>query len=200
MGGTQLSLAAAYVPQQRSYIERLWGTLFGTARVLLATAGLSVRFHPWALTTACWIHNRLPSVRRDSKSPYERLTGRLPDLSRLHTFGCAVAVFKSSDERNKAKGIKKLTADHAEFGVYMGPCEASPAQVVYLPARNRMVTAAHCLFNEDSLPVRSPCVPLLVVCVRRRGVRIRQTPPPLVALPFECDLHSSCTCWLPRPH
>ena len=61
-------------------------------------------------------------------------------------------MFKSSDERNKAKGIKKLTADHAEFGVYMGPCEASPAQVVYLPARNRMVTAAHCLFNEDSLP------------------------------------------------
>ena len=91
-------------------------------------------------------------MHRGGKSPYELLTGRPPDLTYLHTFGCAVAVFQSKEQRTKAKGLKKLTADHALFGLYMGPSEESPASVIYIPGRNRMLTAAHCLFKDDSFP------------------------------------------------
>ena len=34
------SLAATYTPQQNSHVERFWGSVFGTARVLLAAANL----------------------------------------------------------------------------------------------------------------------------------------------------------------
>ena len=38
-------------PQQNAYIERFWGIVFGTARVLLAAANLPPTFHPFALQT-----------------------------------------------------------------------------------------------------------------------------------------------------
>ena len=40
------SLASTYTPKQNSHIERLWGIIFGTARVLLASSNLPPTFHP----------------------------------------------------------------------------------------------------------------------------------------------------------
>ena len=54
------SLACTYTPQQNAHAERFFGVAFSTARVLLAAANLPPTFHPFALQTAVWIHNRLP--------------------------------------------------------------------------------------------------------------------------------------------
>jgi len=149
---TRLSLAAPYTPAQNSFVERMWGTRFGTARVLLAAAGLPVRFHVHALQTANWLHNRLPSLDRGGKSPYEILTGEKPDFSHLRAFGCSVAVLRPSAHRTDDKGHKKLTADRAWFGLYLGPSEDHPAHVCYIPAENRLFTSVHCHFDEQTFP------------------------------------------------
>ena len=149
---SRLTLSAPHTPQQNSLIERVWGTRFATARVLLSSANLSARFHEHALRTANWLHNRLPSPSRDGSSPYLILTGSKPDMTFIRTFGCAVAVFRDAEHRTKMKGHKKLTADHAVFGVYMGPSELYPAHVVYLPSTNKLVTSAHCDFDESAMP------------------------------------------------
>ena len=62
----RMNFAAPYTPQQNSYVERMWGYAFGTARVFLAAAHLPPSFHPFALQTALWVHNRLPRCQRDA--------------------------------------------------------------------------------------------------------------------------------------
>ena len=77
--GAARPVALTYGPpdgaRASSFVERAWGVRFATARVLLAAANLSVRFHVYALLLAVWIPNRLPSLPRGGKSPYEMLTG-----------------------------------------------------------------------------------------------------------------------------
>ena len=69
------SLAAAYTPQQSSHIERFWGIVFGTARVLLAAANLPPSFHPFALQTSAWIANGRvrPTARNGGFEPKVRV-------------------------------------------------------------------------------------------------------------------------------
>ena len=149
---SNLSLSAPYTPEQNSFIERVWGSRFGTARVLMAAANLPVRFHPWAVRMANWLHNRLPSAQRGNKSPYELATGRRPDMSRLRAFGCAAAVLRPTATRIVDKGYKKLTADHAEFGIYLGPSEEHPAHTVYVADSGSIRSSAHVLFDETTFP------------------------------------------------
>ena len=64
------SLACTYTPQQNAHAERYFGVTFSTARVLLAAASLPPSFHPFALQTAAWLHNRLPRPSHGNVSPY----------------------------------------------------------------------------------------------------------------------------------
>ena len=147
-----VSLSAPYTPQQNSFIERLWQSRFGTARVLLASSNLSARFHEHAVRTANWLHNRLPSLHRGGKSPYELLCGEKPDLSHLRAFGCAVAVWRDPRKRDPRRGYRKLTPDHADFGVYLGPSDEHPAHVVYIATTGKIVVSVYCDFDEASFP------------------------------------------------
>ena len=65
-----------YTPQQNAFIERVWGTTFSTARVLLAAAGLPPTFWAFAFQTARWILNRMPQPSRGNMSPFFILTRR----------------------------------------------------------------------------------------------------------------------------
>ena len=148
-----LTYSAPYEPNQNSFIERVWGSRFATARVLLASANLPARFHVYALRVANYLHNRLPSLARGGLSPYELLCGRPPDLGRLRAFGCAAAVWRNKAVRIKDKGVAKLTADHADFGVYLGLSEDYPDNhVVYIPSSNRVLVSPHCVFDEGTFP------------------------------------------------
>ena len=148
------SVSAPYTPDGNSFVERLWQTRFGTARVLLSSANLSARFHVHAVRTANWLHNRLPSLHRGGKSPYELMGGRRPepDLQLLRAFGCVAAVWKTPALRDGRTGYKKPTADHADFGVYLGPSETSPAHLIYLPRTNKVVVSAFVDFDESTYP------------------------------------------------
>ncbi|PUU82606.1 hypothetical protein B9Z19DRAFT_897212, partial [Tuber borchii] len=64
-----------------------------------------------ALTHAVYTRNRMPHATLNNQSPYEVLTGEMPDLGYLQLFGSPAHVFVP-EERLKMKG--KLLAGSVE--------------------------------------------------------------------------------------
>ena len=142
------SLACTYTPQQNSHAERFFGVVFATARVLLAAANLPPTFHPFAIQTAAWIHNRLPRPSRGNDTPFYTLTRSLPSLAALYCFGCLAAVVIPVPRREGDRHF----ADRGEHAIYLGPSEVSPGHVVYLLSSRRITTVAKIHPWEDQFP------------------------------------------------
>ena len=142
------SLAAVYTPQQNSHIERFWGVVFGTARVLLAAANLPPSFHAFALQTAAWIHNRLPRPSLGNASPFFVLSRSHPALDDLYTFGCLASITIPVPKRDGDRHF----ADRGEYVLYLGPSEVSPAHVVYLLSSKRITAVPKLRVWEDEFP------------------------------------------------
>ena len=145
---TRFSPACTYTPQQNSHIERLWGSVFATARVLLAAANLPPTFHPFAVQTALWITNRLPRSSRGNQSPYFLLSRSPADISRLYTFGCLCAYPIPGPLRDGDAHF----ADRADYGLYLGPSEESPGHVVYSPSARKVRIVPSVRVWEDQFP------------------------------------------------
>ena len=140
--------SAVYTPEQNSFIERMWGATFSKARILLASAGLPPTFWPFALQTARWILNRLPSAARGNLSPYSILTRRPADVQYLKAFGC-LSAYRLPPARRE--GDKHL-ADRAGWGLYLGPSEESPAAVIYTFGNRSLSVTCHYHPYEDRFP------------------------------------------------
>ena len=148
---SRLRLSCTYTPQQNSIVERMWGYAFGTCRVLLASARLAPKFHPWALQTALWIHNRLPSPAYGNRSPFQILARKPADVKYLRAFGCLVKAYIPPATRQGDHHF----ADTGARGVYLGPSEQSSGSVVYLPTgpnRGKIVVSRHLVFYENEFP------------------------------------------------
>ena len=140
--------APTYTPQSNSVIERMWGYTFGTTRVLLASARLPPNMHPFAVQTACWLHNRLPMPSRGNVSPYFVLSRLRPDVSYLRAFGCLARVHVPS----AARAGDNHFADRGRAALYMGPSEVSPAAVVYYLSDGSSGTSRNLVCYEDRFP------------------------------------------------
>ena len=152
----ELSYGAAYTHQQQALIERLWGSVFSIARVLLATAKLPAQFHYFAVRHAARLRNVWP--RADSGvSRLQLLTGNKPDLRWLRAFGCAVEAYLHPDDRSRQDRLaqnpvgKKLT-DHAAHGIYLGPADPSPGHYIYFTANGKVDVIRNVTFDESSFP------------------------------------------------
>ena len=143
-----LRLSPPYTPQLNGHIEAMWGTTFGTARVLLAVANLPPSMHPFAVQTARWIENRLPKPTRGHQTPVYILSKELPDLSHLYTFGCLCLVTLPKPLRSGDKHFM----DRGAPGLYLGPSEAGSCHVVYVFALRRVLPTAKIRVWEDEFP------------------------------------------------
>jgi len=142
------SLACTYTPQQNSHVERFFGIVFGTARVLLAAANLPPTFHPFALQTAAWLQNRLPRSTRNWQSPFFLLSRQQPSVEGLYAFGCLCAATIPKPRRDGDRHF----ADRGDFGLYLGPSEISPGHVVYLFSTKVIQVVAKLRVWEDQFP------------------------------------------------
>lgn len=141
-------LSSTYTPEQNPYIERMWGVTFSTARVLLAAANLPPTFHPYAIQTSQWIHNRLPMPSRGNRSPFTILTRQSADLAYLRSFGCLCHYTIPPARRDGDKHF----ADRGAVGLYLGPSEESPASIVYVPASRTVTVSRNVVCYEDRFP------------------------------------------------
>jgi hypothetical protein len=89
-------------------------------RALLIDSGLDKeRFWEYALQTAIYLSNRSPTKSNGgNKTPYEKLTRRKPDLSKLRIFGetCYVQVPKHKRTKLDDKAHKCRIIGYTDFG------------------------------------------------------------------------------------
>nr|GEV16050.1 ribonuclease H-like domain-containing protein [Tanacetum cinerariifolium] len=57
-----------------------------------------------AVSTACYVLNRVSITNPHNKTPYELLSGKVPNISHLKPFGCQVTILNTSDHLGKFEG------------------------------------------------------------------------------------------------
>ncbi|GJY62506.1 putative ribonuclease H-like domain-containing protein [Tanacetum coccineum] len=75
--------------------------LIEAARTMLTNSKLPTTFWAEAVSTACYVQNRVLVVKPHNKTPYELFHGRTPTLSFMRPFGCPVTILNTIDHLGK---------------------------------------------------------------------------------------------------
>ena len=137
------SFSVPFAPPMNSHAERMWGLLLRTTRIFLAQSTVHESFWVYATQQATLIHNYLPSTKLPGEiSPYQALTGKLPDVSKIRTWGCLVWYFVPEKDRTSKLSPRAVPA------VHLGLDDSRNGYYVYVPSFNRITTATHVSFSE----------------------------------------------------
>ena len=108
----KLHVTGAETPQQNALAEKPNQDLAKIMKCLLYSSGLGSQFWSYALRHAVYLKNRRPHASLQWKTPYEKINGKKPDLSRLKIFGAKVQV------KDTTKNVKKLDRISSD-GIFM---------------------------------------------------------------------------------
>ncbi|GJT57750.1 putative ribonuclease H-like domain-containing protein [Tanacetum coccineum] len=118
-------------------------TLIEAARTMLADSKLPTTFWAEAVSTACYVQNRVLVVKPHNKTPYELFHSRTPTLSFMRPFGCLVTILNTIDHLAKFNG-------KADEGFFVGYSLNSKAFRVF-NSRTRIVEEnLHIRFREST--------------------------------------------------
>lgn len=120
--------SAPYSPHQNGTAERGWRTLFEMGRCMIVESALPKQLWPYAVQTAAMVRNRCFN-RRTGQTPYELLTDKKPNVSKMQKFGSVCYTYKQS------KGKLDSRCDQGHF---VGHDKNSPAYLVYHPDTNKV--------------------------------------------------------------
>ncbi|GJV90189.1 putative ribonuclease H-like domain-containing protein [Tanacetum coccineum] len=101
MKGIKREFSVARTPQQNGVAERKNRTLIEAARTMLADSLLPTTFWAEAVSTACYVQNRVLVTKPHNKTPYELLHGRPPSISFMRPFRCPVTILNTLDPLGK---------------------------------------------------------------------------------------------------
>ncbi|GKB00177.1 retrovirus-related pol polyprotein from transposon TNT 1-94 [Tanacetum coccineum] len=102
--GIKREYSVARTPQQNGVAKRRNRTLIEAARTMLADSKLPTTFWAEAVSTACYVQNRVLVVKPHNKTPYELFRGFKPALSFMKPFGCHVTILNTLDSLGKFDG------------------------------------------------------------------------------------------------
>ncbi|GJY30807.1 retrovirus-related pol polyprotein from transposon TNT 1-94 [Tanacetum coccineum] len=102
--GIKREYSVARTPQQNGVAERRNMTLIEATRTMLADSKLPTTFWAEAVSTACYVQNRVLVVKPHNKTPYELFRGFKPALSFMRPFGCHVTILNTLDSLGKFDG------------------------------------------------------------------------------------------------
>ncbi|GJU64651.1 putative ribonuclease H-like domain-containing protein [Tanacetum coccineum] len=71
---------------------------------MLADSKLPTMFWTEAVSTACYVLNRVSITNPHNKTPYELISGKVPQIGHLKPFGCQVTILNTSDHLGKFEG------------------------------------------------------------------------------------------------
>ena len=137
-----IEITGADNSSQNGLAERPHRTLGDMVRAGLENAGLHVKYWSDALLHAVFVKNRMPHSAFNHKiTPYERLTGTPPDLSKLRIFGSRVVC------RKPGRRTPKLTK-HSYSGIFLRYAKTLK-NIVYLDTNtNNIKTSTFARFDE----------------------------------------------------
>ncbi|GKE02359.1 putative ribonuclease H-like domain-containing protein [Tanacetum coccineum] len=95
-----------------------------------------------AVSTACYVLNRVLVTRPHNKTPYELLSGKVPNISHLKPFGCHVTILNTSDHLGKFKG-------KADESFIVGYVAHSKAYRVYNLSSKKIEETLNLRYLED---------------------------------------------------
>ncbi|GJS12053.1 putative ribonuclease H-like domain-containing protein [Tanacetum coccineum] len=99
--GIKREYSNARTLQQNRVAERKNMTLIEVARTMLAYSFLPNTFWAEAVSTACYVLNRVLVTKPQNKTPYELITGKIPIISYIRPFGCHVTILNTIDHLGK---------------------------------------------------------------------------------------------------
>ncbi|GJR72336.1 putative ribonuclease H-like domain-containing protein [Tanacetum coccineum] len=102
--GIKREYSVARTPQQNGVAERRNRTLIEATRTMLADSKLPTTFWAEAVSTTCYVQNRVLVVKPHNKTPYELFRGFKPALSFMRPFGCHVTILNTLDNLGKFDG------------------------------------------------------------------------------------------------
>ncbi|GKA22662.1 putative ribonuclease H-like domain-containing protein, partial [Tanacetum coccineum] len=140
--GIKREYSNARTPQQNGVAERKNRTLIEAARTMLADSFLPNTFWAEAVSTACYVLNRVLVTKPHNKTPYELITGKIPILSYIRPFGCHVTILNTIDHLGKFDG-------KSDEGFLVGYSLNSKAFRVYNLETKRVEENLHITFLEN---------------------------------------------------
>ncbi|GJT35600.1 putative ribonuclease H-like domain-containing protein [Tanacetum coccineum] len=129
-------------PQQNGVAERKNRTLIEAARTMLADSKLPTMFWTEAVSMACYVLTRVSITNPHNKTPYELISGKVPQISHLKPFGCQVTILNTSDYLGKFEG-------KTDEGYLVGYASNSKAYRVYNLPNKRVEETLNLRFLED---------------------------------------------------
>ncbi|GJT46708.1 putative ribonuclease H-like domain-containing protein [Tanacetum coccineum] len=145
--GIKQEYSNARTPQQNGVAERMNRTLIEAARTMLADSLLPTTFWAEAVSTACYIFNRVRVTKPQNKTPYELLFGHKPIISYIRPFGCHVTILDTLSVLGKFDG-------KSDEGFLVGYSLNSKAYRVYNLVTKRVEVNMHVNFLEDKPNVK----------------------------------------------
>ena len=125
-------------PQWNGVSERRNRTLLDMVRSMMSQTDLPPSFWGYALETAAFTLNRLPS-KAVEKTPYELWTGKRPTLSFLKIWGCEAYVRRQASDKLGPKSDKCI---------FVGYPKETKGYYFYNPTENKMFIAKNGIFLE----------------------------------------------------
>ncbi|GJU37838.1 putative ribonuclease H-like domain-containing protein [Tanacetum coccineum] len=140
--GIKREYSNARTPQQNGVAERKNRTLIEAARTMLADSFLPNTFWAEAVSTVCYVLNRVLVTKPQNKTPYELITGKIPIISYIRPFGCHVTILNTIDHLGKFEG-------KSDEGFLVGYSLNSKAFRVYNLETKRVEENLHINFLEN---------------------------------------------------
>ncbi|GKD15929.1 putative ribonuclease H-like domain-containing protein [Tanacetum coccineum] len=104
MKGILRRFSVAKTPQQNGVAKKRNMTLIKAARTMLTDSKLPTTFWAKAVSTGCYVQNKVLVVKPHNKTPYELFHGRTPTLSFMRPFWCPVTILNTIDHLGKFNG------------------------------------------------------------------------------------------------
>ena len=139
--GIDFNHSSPYTPQQNGVVERLNRSIAEITRSLLSHSGRSTTYWADAYRHATYLYNRRVGSNR-TKTHYELLTGKVPDMTDVRVWGCTAYVrVPSAQIQNKfdPRGVPC---------VYLGHDEYSTGYRVYEPTKRSSYVREDVIFSE----------------------------------------------------
>ncbi|KAM1525528.1 hypothetical protein ACFX10_009984 [Malus domestica] len=126
-------------PQHNGVSERRNRTLMNMVRSMMSSANLPVSFWGYALYTAAYLLNRVPS-KSVSQTPYEIWHGKSTNLNHIRIWGCPAYVKRLEADKLEARSIKCY---------FVGYSKQTLGYEFYNPNDKKVFVARTAMFLED---------------------------------------------------
>jgi hypothetical protein len=130
------------VPEQNIVVERKNCILVELARTMLDEHRTSRRFWADAISTACYISNRIFLCSILNLTPFDLRFGHKPSVSHLRPFGCKCFILKCGN-------LDKFES-HSSDGILLGYTPHGRSYRVFNLETNTVVESCDVTFNETA--------------------------------------------------